>query len=106
MNRVILATTALIPSVIAVMNLAILPRTASTRFLHQEHYATIADLIQGINTSTTEGTYHTPVMVPDIGDISVGHSPTLVPTATDAAVLEGTPCTLLTATTELMLPLS
>ena len=33
--QVILAATALMPSVIAVMNLAILHRTAPTRFLHQ-----------------------------------------------------------------------
>ena len=31
-------------------------------------------------------------MVPDIGDISAGHRPTTIPTMTEAAVLEGTPC--------------
>ena len=78
-EQVILATTALMPSVMAVMNLAILPRTALTRFLHQECHATIADLIQGIDIPTTGGTDHTPVMAPDIGDSSAGHSPTCVP---------------------------
>ena len=37
-RQVILATTALMPSVMAVINLATLPRTAPTRFLHQEHH--------------------------------------------------------------------
>ena len=47
-RQVILAATAL-SSVMAVMNLATLPRTAPTRFLHQEHHATMEDLVQGIN---------------------------------------------------------
>ena len=98
-KQVISATTALMPSVMAVMNLATLPRTALTRFLHQEHHATMADVIQCINTSTTRGTDHTPIMVPDIGDISAGNSHTLIPNATEAAVLGGTPHTLLPATT-------
>ena len=98
-EQVILLTTAMMPSVMAVMNLATLPRTALTRFLHQEHHATTADLIQGINTTTTRGTDHTSIMVPDTGDISAGHSPTPVPPATEAAVLEGTPNTPLPATT-------
>ena len=34
----------------------------------------------------------------DIGDISAGHSPALIPTMTEAAVLEGTPHALLPAT--------
>ena len=66
---VILAIPALMPSVMAVMNLTTLPRTAPTRFLHQECHATMADLIQGIDTLTTRGTDHTPIMAPDIGDI-------------------------------------
>ena len=74
-EQVILATTALMPSVMAVMNLDTLYRTVPTRFLHQEHHASKTDLIQGINTPTIEGTDHTPIMVPDIGDISEGHSP-------------------------------
>ena len=55
-----MATTALMLSVMAVMNLAILPRTAPTRCLHQQHHATMEDLVQGINTPTTEGKDHTP----------------------------------------------
>ena len=94
-EQVILAITALIPSVMAVMNLATLPRTSLTRFLHQEHHVTMADLIQGINISTTGGTDHTPIMVPDI---SAGNIPTLIPTAAKADVLEGTPQALLPAT--------
>ena len=38
-------------------------------------------------------------MVPDIGDISADHGPAAVPTMTETAVLEGTSCTLLQATT-------
>ena len=59
----------------------------------------MADLIQGINTLTTEGTDHTPIMVPDMGDISAGHSPTPIPTVTEAAVEEDTPHAPLQATT-------
>ena len=97
--QVILADSALMPSVMAVMNLSTLCRTAPARFLPQEHHGTKTDLIQGINTSTTEGTDHTPIMVPDIGDISPGHSPAAVLTLTEAAVLEGIPHTPLPATT-------
>ena len=68
-EQVILAATAQIPSVMAVMNLATLPRIATTRFLHQECLATMADLTQGINTPITRGTDHTPIMAPDIEDI-------------------------------------
>ena len=52
-EQVILPATALMPSVMAVMNLVTLSRTNPTRFLHQECYATMADFIQGINTPTT-----------------------------------------------------
>ena len=38
-------------------------------------------------------------MVPDIGDISAGHSPTAIPTMTETAVFKGTPCVPLPATT-------
>ena len=86
------------PSVMAVMNLATLPRIAPIRFLHQEHHSTMADLIQCIDTPTTRGTDHTPIMVPDIGDITADHSPHPVHTMTEAAALEGTSCTLLPAT--------
>ena len=98
-TQIILASTALMSSVMAVMNFAILYRTAPTRFLHQEHLSTKKDLIQGINTPTTEGTDHTPIMVPDIGDISADHSPAAIPTVTETAVLEGTHHALLLATT-------
>ena len=60
-----LAATALMPSIMAEMNLAILSRTAPIRFLHQEHHATTEDLTQGINTHTTAGTDHTPIMAQD-----------------------------------------
>ena len=82
------------------MNLATLHRTVPTRFLPQEHHATRTDLIQGINISTPKGTDHTPpILVPDMGDISAGHSPATIPTVTKATVLEGTPCTPHPATT-------
>ena len=98
-GQVILATIAWMPSVMAVMNLVILPRTAPSGFLHQEHHATMEDLILGIDTPTTRGTDHTPIMVPDVGDITADHSPTPVHTMTEATTLEGTPHTLLPATT-------
>ena len=98
-KQVIFATNALMTSVMGVMNLATLPRIApTTKFLHQECHASISYLTQGINTPTTRGTDHTPIMAPDIGDISGAHSPTLIQTATEAAILEGTPCALLPAT--------
>ena len=86
------------PNVMAVMNLAILCRTSPTRFLPQGYHATKTDLIQGIDTPTTKGTDHTPIMVPYIRDISAGHSPTAIPTMTEAPVLEGTPHPPLSAT--------
>ena len=98
-TQIILAATTKMPSVITMMNLVILPRTASTRFLHQEHYVTKMDLVQGINTPPIKGTDHTPIMVPCIGDISADHSPAAVPTMTEAAVLESTPHALFLATT-------
>ena len=69
--KVILATTVLILSVMAVMNLAILHR--APKFLHQEHSAIETDLILGINTPITKG-----------ADISTDHSPTTIPTITEA----------------------
>ena len=86
------------PSLMAVINLVILPRPSPTKFLHQEHHATTEDLIQGINTPTTGETDITPIMVPDIGDITADHSPSPVHPVTKAAALEGTPHTLLPAT--------
>ena len=99
--QVMLAATDLMPSVMAAMNLASLCSTTPTRFLLQEHNATKKDLIQGIHTHThtTKRTDHTPIMVPDIGDISAGHSPTDFPTMTEAKVLEGIPHAPLSATT-------
>ena len=93
-EQVILATTAQMPSFMAVMNLATLHRTTLPRFLPQEHHATKTDLIQGINIPTLKGTDHTPpIMVPDIGDILSGHSSATIPTTREAAVSEGTPHT-------------
>ena len=77
------------PSVMAVMNFATMHRTAPTRFFPQKHHATKTDLIQGIDKPTPEGTDHIPcIMVPDMGDILAGHSPTAIPTMTEAAVSE------------------
>ena len=87
------------PSVIAVMNLATLSRTAPTRFLNNKHHANMEDLIQGIYTPTTGETDHTPIMVPDIGEITADHSPGPILNVTEAADLEGTPHALLPATT-------
>ena len=78
-EKVIFAATPLMPSVMAVMNLAILHRTAPTTFLHHECHTTKTDLIQGINTPTTEGTHHTPIMVRDIEKNLAGHSPAQFP---------------------------
>ena len=61
-----------------------------TKFLHQEHHATMADLTQGINTPTTGGTDCPPIMVPDIGDITADHNPAPVHTTTEASALQGT----------------
>ena len=88
-GQVILATTDLMPSVMGVMNLAILPRTTPTGFPHQEHHATTEDLIQSINTPTTRGTECTPIMVPDIGDITADYIPNPICTMTEATTLEG-----------------
>ena len=98
-GQVTLATTAMMLSVMAVMDLATLPRTAPTRFLHQEHHAITEDLTQGINTLTTGGTAHTPIMVPDIEDITAAHIPASIHIATEVAALEGTPHALLPGTT-------
>ena len=59
----------------------------------------MADLIQGIVTTTTGGKDHTPIMVPHIGDITADHSPTPIHTVTETVILEGTLYTLLPATT-------
>ena len=88
------------PSVMAVMNLATLHSTAPTRFLLQEHHATYTDLIQGIHIPTPEGTDHTPpIVIPYMVDISAGHSLAAIPTTTEVAVSESTPCTPHPATT-------
>ena len=97
-KQVILPATALMPIVMAVMNLDTLPRTAPTRFLYQECHTTTADFILGMVTPTTR-IDHTPIMVPHREDISTGHSPTPIPTMTEAAVLKGTPHAPLPATT-------
>ena len=99
-EQVILAATALMPSV--VMNLATLHRTGPTRFLHQGHCTTKTDLVQGINIPTPKGTdCIPPIMVPDMGDIAAGHSPT---TTTKAAVSEGQLVLLFQPLQQLMLP--
>ena len=89
---VILAATALMPGVMVVMNLATWCKTAPTTFLPQEHHATRnRSHSKHQYTHNQRGTDHTPIMVPDIGDISAGHSPATVPISTKAAALEGTP---------------
>ena len=94
---VILDATALMCSVMAMMNLATLHRTGPIRFLSQEHHATKTDLIQGINISG-EIDHIPPIMVPDIADISANHIPTAIPIVKEAAVSEGTHCAPLPAT--------
>ena len=90
-EQVILAATAQMPSVMAVLNLATLHRTAPTRFLPWEHRTTKTYLVQGINIPTPKGPDPTPpTMVPDMGYILAGHSPTVIPTTIEAAVSEGT----------------
>ena len=99
-EQVIFAATAQMLSVIAVMNLATLHRTAPTRFFLQEHHTSKTDLIQGIDIPTPEGIDQTPpIMVPGMGDISAGHSHTAIPTMTEVAVPESTPWTPHPATT-------
>ena len=84
---VILATTAPLCSVTAVMNLVTLHRTAPRRFLPQEHHSTKTDLNEGINIPTPKETDHTlPIMFPDMGDISAGHNPATILTVIGAAV--------------------
>ena len=82
-----------------VTNLATLPRTASKKFFHQEHHATTTGLIKDIVTTTTKGTDHTPIMVPDVGDVTADHSLTPIDATMEVAVLEGKSCTPLSATT-------
>ena len=92
-EQAILATTAPMHSVTAVMNLVTLHGTAPATFLPQEHHATKTDCIQGINKSTLEGTNHAPpTMVTDMGDISTDHNHATIPTMTGAAVWEGIHC--------------
>ena len=69
------------------------------KFLNQEHHAAMADLFQGITKTTTRGTDHTPIMVPDIGNDTADCSHAPIHAMTEVAVLEDTPHTLLLATT-------
>ena len=93
-KHVILATTVLMHSITAVMNLVILHMAFSTRFLIKEHYVTKKDLVQGIDILTPKETDHTlPIMVPDMGDTSGDHSLTAILNVTGAAVSEGRHCT-------------
>ena len=97
-GQVILPTNAMMHSVMAVMNVATLSRTTSTIFLHQEHHATMEDLIWGTITIKPKGTDHTPIMVSDTGDNTADHSPTPIHSTTQVPVLEGTSSALLPAT--------
>ena len=97
-GQVILPTTALMPSVMTVANLATLPRTVPTKFLHQEHHTTMTDLVWGTITNTARGTDHTPIMVPDLGDDTADCSHIPIHAMTKVAVLVGTTQTLLPAT--------
>ena len=74
-GQFILATASLMSSVMAVMNLATLHRTGLTRFLNHKHHTTMADCVQDIDTPKIGGTHHTPIMFPDIGNITSDHSP-------------------------------
>ena len=88
----ILAATAPMHSVTAVMNVATLHRNAPTRFPNQEHHATKTDLVQGINRPTPKRTDHTPPsMGTEMRDISTNQNHATIPTITGAAaVSEGT----------------
>ena len=84
---VILSSTALMCSIMAVKNLATLHRTMQTRFPPQDHHITKTDFIQGINIPIPKGTDHTPpIMVPYMGDISASDNPTAIPTVTEQQI--------------------
>ena len=85
-------TTSLMPSVMAVKNLDTLPRTALTRFLHQEYHTTMADPVQGTDTPTNGGTDYSPIMAQGIGDISEDHSTTSIPSTIEATLLKDISC--------------
>ena len=89
---VIVAVTAPMHSITAVMDSSTLHRTAPTRFICQEHHASKTGLIQSNNMPTPEWTDHTPpTMDTDMGNISTDHNQAAIPTATGtAAVSEGT----------------
>ena len=59
----------------------------------------MSDLISGIITTTTGGTDHTSIMVPDMGDDTAGCSHTPIQTVKEIVVLEGTLHNLLPVTT-------
>ena len=85
-EQVILAATAPLSSVTAVMNLATLHKTGQIIFLPKEHHATRRDLVPGYNASTHKRTDNTPpTMDTDIGDISTDHNHSDIPTRTGAA---------------------
>ena len=79
------------------MNSAALHKTASMKFLPQEHHATKTGLIPGHDTPTSKGTDHTlPTIGTEMGDISTSHNHATIPTATgETAVTEGTHLVLL-----------
>ena len=87
----VLAATALMYSVAAVMNLTTLDRTAPTRFLSQEHHATKTDLFQGIDIPIPKETVHTPpTMITGMVDIATNNNPATIPTTRGAASSEDT----------------
>ena len=47
------------------------PGQPPTRFIHQQHHTTTEDLVQGINTSRTGGTDHTPIKALSLEQITV-----------------------------------
>ena len=86
------------PSVMAVMNLTILPRISPQDSSIRNTTPPWTGLIQGINTPTTRETDHSPIMVLDIEYITADHSPATIHPKTEAAAIEDTPCVLLPAT--------
>ena len=82
----ILAATALMCSVAAVMNFATLHMTV--RFLPQEYHDTKTGLVPGHDTPTPKGMDHNPLTIDtDMADISANHNHTPNPTTTGAAVV-------------------
>ena len=89
----------MMPSVMAVKNLATLSRSAPTRLLHQQHHVTTEDLTQGTDTQHNQRdrshSYYGPRHRRHYSR-SQSHP---IHTVAEAAALEGTPHALLPATT-------